>query len=300
MILWGALVRATGSGAGCGGHWPLCNGEVLPQIAANATIIEFTHRVMSGIALIAVVVQFVWARAAYPRGNAARRWAACSLVFILTEALLGASLVLLGHVASDESVGRVYSLSAHLINTFALLASLALTAQASSTGWTRALGNQSDRTPTFAGWTPLLAIVAVAVSGAITALGDTLFPAHTLAQGLRDDFASTANFLIRLRIVHPLLAVAAGGFLAVWAGREYAARRTVRLRWLAGTLLALIASQIIVGAGNILLKAPLAMQLFHLLLADCVWITLVLLTAEWNRAATDTRLVLDPARMERQ
>jgi heme A synthase len=253
---------------------------VLPRIAANATVIEFTHRVMSGAALIAVVAQFAWTRILYLPGHAARRWAAWSLVFLLTEALLGASLVLLGHVASDNSVGRVYSLSAHLINTFALLASLTLTAWASSPG------NQQIRTRTFAGWAPLLAIVAVAVSGAITALGDTLFPAHSLAQGLRDDFASTANFLIRLRVIHPLLAVVAGAFLAVWAGREFAARRTDRLRWLSATILALVASQIAVGAGNILLKAPLAMQLVHLLLADLVWITLVLLTAEWNRAAT--------------
>jgi heme a synthase len=287
-------VRATGSGAGCGGHWPLCNGEVLPQIAAIATVIEFTHRVMSGVALIAVVVQFAWARAVYPRGHATRRWATWSLGFILTEALLGASLVLFGHVASDESVGRVYSLSAHLINTFALLASLALT------GWVSAEENPQTWTRTHVRWAPLLAIAVVAVSGAITALGDTLFPSHTLAEGLRDDFASTANFLIRLRVIHPLLAIAAGAFLAVWAGREFAARRTHRLHWLAGTLLALVASQIVVGAGNILLKAPLALQLFHLLLADCVWITLVLLTAEWNRAATDTRLPPDAARMERQ
>jgi heme a synthase len=293
VILWGALVRATGSGAGCGGHWPLCNGEALPQIAANATAIEFTHRVMSAVALIVVVALFAWARALYPRGHSARRWAAWSLVFILTEALLGASLVLLGHVAADDSVGRVYSLGAHLINTFALLASLALTA------WTSTPPDHGASNP-LAGLTPLLAIVAVAVSGAITALGDTLFPAHTLAQGLRDDFSATANFLIRLRIVHPLLALAAGGFLAVWAGREYAARRTHQLRWLSGTLLALVAFQMMVGAGNILLKAPLAMQLLHLLLADGVWITLVLLTAEWNRLATDTRLPPDAARMERQ
>ncbi len=247
---------------------------------------------MSGVALIAVASQFAWARTAFPRGHAARLWAAWSLVFILTEALLGASLVLLGHVAADNSVGRVYSLSAHLMNTFALLASLALMA------WSSSMGSPRTRTLTFTGWAPLLAIVAVAVSGAITALGDTLFPAHTLAEGLRDDFASTANFLIRLRVIHPLLAVAAACLLALWAGREFAARRTHHLRWLAGTLLALVASQIMVGAGNILLKAPLAMQLFHLLLADAVWVTAVLLTAERNTATPDTRLTPDEARME--
>ena len=128
VILWGALVRATGSGAGCGGHWPLCNGEVLPNVSQIATVIELTHRIMSGAALLAVVGMFVWARRAFAAGHAARRWAGWALVFILTEALLGASLVLLGHVARNESVGRVYSLATHLINTFLLLASLALAA----------------------------------------------------------------------------------------------------------------------------------------------------------------------------
>src|ERR1017187_216536 len=83
VILWGALVRATGSGAGCGGHWPLCNGQVLPSISQIGTVIELTHRVMSGVALILVAAMFVWARKIYPPHHPARRWAAWSLVFIL-------------------------------------------------------------------------------------------------------------------------------------------------------------------------------------------------------------------------
>src|SRR5579872_4771400 len=159
VILWGALVRATGSGAGCGGHWPLCNGEVLPSISQIATVIELTHRVMSGIALVVVVAMFVWARRAFAAGHAARRWAGWALVFILSEALLGASLVLLGHVARNESVGRVRSLGLHLVNTFLLLASLALAARAA----TRKIGKISLALS----W-PLLALVLVAIAGAIT------------------------------------------------------------------------------------------------------------------------------------
>jgi heme A synthase len=283
VILWGALVRATGSGAGCGGHWPLCNGQVLPQAPAIATVIELTHRVMSGIALIAVVALFAWAFAAYPRRHPVRRWAAWSLVFILTEALLGAALVLLGHVAANESVGRVYSLGAHLVNTFLLLASLALTAWSAPLEGPPAPGEKS-RARSAALAAPLLAIVIVAIAGAITALGDTLFPAHTLAQGVRDDFASTASFLVRLRIIHPLLAIAAAGFLAFVAGREYLIRRTPRIRWLSGMLLALAGAEIAAGATSVLLRAPLPMQLVHLFLADCLWITLVLFTTERLRA----------------
>jgi heme a synthase len=275
VILWGALVRATGSGAGCGGHWPLCNGDVLPNIAQIGTAIELTHRVMSGLALLLVAAMFVWARKVYPAGHPARRWAIWSMAFILTEALLGASLVLLGHVARNDSVGRVYSLATHLINTFLLLGSLTLSAW-SATG----MAQRQAKPFSLSGLGPLVALVLVAVAGAITALGDTLFPAHTLAEGLRSDFSSTASFLIRLRIIHPVLAVAAGLLIAVAAVREYRANHTTLLRALSGWLLALFAVQVAVGGVSILLQAPAPIQLLHLLIADVIWITLVLFIAE--------------------
>ena len=267
VILWGALVRATGSGAGCGGHWPLCNGDILPNVSQIGTVIEFTHRIMSGVALVLVAAMFVWARKAFAPGHAARRWATWSVIFILTEALLGASLVLLGHVARNESVGRVYSLGLHLVNTFLLLASLALAARAS----TRKIQPFS-----LAMSGPLLALVLVAIAGAITALGDTLFPAHTLAEGVRNDFSSTASFLIRLRIIHPILALAAGVVIGLIAIPEFKSRRTPLAAW----LLMLFLAQVAAGAASILLQAPLPLQLLHLLIADALWITLVLFTAE--------------------
>jgi len=282
VILWGALVRATGSGAGCGGHWPLCNGEVLPNVSQIATVIELTHRVMSGVALMAVVAMFVWARRAFATGHTARRWAGWALAFILTEALLGASLVLLGHVARNESVGRVYSLSLHLVNTFLLLASLALAARSATRPAARCNGPFS-----LSSSGPLAALVLVAIAGAIAALGDTLFPSHTLAEGMRDDFSSTASFLVRLRMIHPFLAVGTGFVVALVALPEYRARHTGQLRALSGWLLALFTVQFAVGALSIVLQAPLAIQLLHLLLADSIWIVLVLFTAErWTESGT--------------
>jgi heme A synthase len=234
---------------------------------------------MSGIALLAAVGMFVWAQKAFPPRHPARRWAVWALVFILTEALLGASLVLLGHVARNESVGRVYSLATHLINTFLLLASLALAAWFSGDE-ARPPRSRHDRRLSVAGAGPLVAVVLVAVAGVITALGDTLFPSHTLAEGMRQDFSSTASFLIRLRIIHPFLALGAGFVVALAAFREYRARHTPWLRVLSGWLLALFAAQFAVGALSIVLQAPLPIQLVHLLLADAIWIALVLFTAE--------------------
>jgi len=285
VILWGALVRATGSGAGCGGHWPLCNGDVLPEIARSATAIEFTHRAMSGAALMAVLALFGWAWKTLPQRHPARRWAAWSLVFICTEALIGAALVLLGHVARNESVGRVYSLATHLVNTFLLLACLALTAWRAPDPILNASRRPLSPRPRWPVAIALLAVILVAVAGAITALGDTLFPSSSLSQGVADDFAATANFLVRLRIIHPILAVLAGIFLAILAAPEYRARRAPRLRALSGWLLALVVTEIIAGGLSVLLGAPVWMQLIHLLVADLLWITLVLFASErWGSA----------------
>jgi heme A synthase len=280
VILWGALVRATGSGAGCGGHWPLCKGDVLPEISQSATVIEFTHRVMSGVDLLAVIALFAWAWKVFPRRHPARGWASWSLVFICTEALIGRALVVLGHVARNESVGRVYSLATHLVNTFLLLACLALTAWRAREWRSPLPCKPLSPRPRWSIAIALAAVIVVAVAGAITALGDTLFPASSLAQGVADDFAATANFLVRLRIVHPMLAVLAGIYLAILAAPEYRASRAPRLRALSGWLLALVVTEIIAGGVSVVLGAPVWMQLIHLLVADLVWITLVLFASE--------------------
>ena len=128
VVLWGAFVRATGAGAGCGQHWPLCNGEILPRSPSLNTIIEFTHRATSGIDLVLVALLVFWAFRAFPKYHAVRQAATLSAVFLMTEALLGAALVLLEHVAGNQSSARAYSLSAHLLNTLTLLACLTLTA----------------------------------------------------------------------------------------------------------------------------------------------------------------------------
>ena len=270
VILWGALVRATGSGAGCGGHWPLCNGDVLPSVAQAATRIEFIHRMMSGVALVAVVALPVWAAKVYAKTHPARRWAIWSLVFMLTEALLGAALVLLGYVEKDQSTGRIISLSLHLINTFTLLACLALTAW-----WSTRAEAPLAATP----WELKLAIgavVVVSVAGAITALGDTLFPARTLAEGMRADFSAQANFLVRLRIIHPAIAVLTGLYVAALAVPR------MKKQKLAAWVITFVVLQTLAGGVNVWLRAPLLVQLLHLLIADGLWISLILFV-NWSR-----------------
>jgi heme A synthase len=273
VVLWGAFVRATGSGAGCGKHWPLCNGEMVPLLPGLNTIIEFTHRVTSGIDLALVALLVVWAFRTFPRYHAVRLGAALSGAFLFTEALLGAALVLLEHVAKNQSSARAYSLSAHLLNTLTLLACLTLTAW-----WAthRAPVRQGGRALWMAACS-LVVVMILGVSGAIAALGDTLFPSRSLAEGLVRDFDPAASIFVRLRILHPVIAALAGAWLLFYAATSAGRRPDLRPRaWL---LLAMVAAQVAAGLANLLLSAPVWMQIVHLFLADALWISLVLLCA---------------------
>jgi heme A synthase len=273
VVLWGAYVRATGSGAGCGNHWPLCNGEVTPHSPAIATIIEFTHRVTSGLDLALVAGLVLWAFRAYPRRHAVRLWAVLSAVFLGTEALIGAALVLLEHTARNASSARAYSLSAHLINTLTLLACLTLTAW-----W--GMGMPAVRMRGKTAWmaaASLAGFAVLGVSGAIAALGDTLFPAQSLAAGLAQDLDPAASIFLRLRMFHPPIAVAVGAWLLYYAA--WSARRYPEARGRAWGMAALVFLQFLAGMVNIAMLAPVWMQMIHLLLADALWVALVVLCA---------------------
>ncbi|GIV95726.1 MAG: hypothetical protein KatS3mg057_0383 [Herpetosiphonaceae bacterium] len=273
VILWGAYVRATGSGAGCGSHWPLCNGEVVPRAPQLETIIEFTHRATSGIALLLVVGLLIWAFKAYPQAHIVRRGAVLSLIFIITEALVGAGLVLFEWVAGNESVARAFSMAIHLVNTLLLLAALTLTAWWASGGRPLRLSGQGLPGRVLA--LAFAGVLLVAVTGALIALGDTLLP--TKAPG--EELSPLLAALKRLRPVHPLIAMVVGLYLLFAAGYLSAQRPGVASRRLARTLTALFFVQLGAGALNVALMVPVWMQLVHLFLADLVWIALVLLAA---------------------
>jgi heme A synthase len=299
VILWGAFVRASGSGAGCGSHWPLCNGEVIPMNPGTERIIEFTHRTMSGVALVLVVGLIVWAFRSYPWGRV-RYAALASGFFILTEALLGASLVLFGWVGMDQSVMRVYSMGLHLVNTFLLLAAMTLTAWWASEGNAIQLRGQPARVLALA--VALLGVIVVGMSGAVTALGDTLFPAASLAQGIQQDLNPTAHFLVQLRVIHPLIAIGVGAYL-MFLTVILTNTRVALTRPFAVALRLLVAAQWIAGVVNIVLLAPIWMQIAHLLLADLVWLVLILFAAcmlaakqtSVNQAVPSERAVGAPA-----
>ncbi len=278
VILWGALVRATGSGAGCGEHWPLCNGVVVPQAPVVATIIEFTHRVTSGLSLIAVLGLFVWSRR-LPRKHPARTASAFALFFEVMEAIIGAGLVLLGHVGVNPSVARGYSLSIHLVNTLFLLAALTIAVWAGSPRDFSSWKVQSSAR----WWFALcgIGLFVLGISGAIAALGDTLFRTTSLSAGFHQDFAAGVHPFIRLRVWHPVIAVAVAvgtGLLCLVVIRKQESEGSVRAAW---ALAGIIVVQLAVGMINLGLLAPVPLQLIHLFFADALWIAFVVLAAEW-------------------
>ena len=282
VILWGAYVRATGSGAGCGSHWPLCTGQVIPRGAATATLVEFSHRLTSGLALLAVVALAIWVRRACPQGHPARRGAVWSLIFILGEAAIGAGLVLFELVADNATMARALFMGAHLVNTFVLLAFLTLTADWLSNRGAPVLlrGGASALHPGVALALSLGAvlILATGTSGAVAALGDTLYPSASVGEAMRADLSVTSHFLIRLRVLHPAIAVATA-LLLMFGAPRLAAGESERPRRLAWALSVAAALQLVAGFLNVVLLAPVWMQLVHLLLADVVWIVFVLLGA---------------------
>ncbi len=278
VILWGTVVRATGSGAGCGDHWPLCNGTVLPINPRVATVIEFTHRMMSGLTLVLVLALVVWVYRKTMRKHLARAAAVAAVLLTLNEAVLGALLVKLGLTAQSTSPWRPPMLALHLANTLLLLGALALAAHFLSRRTAASRGAVAVRYRALA-LCGLAATLVVGVSGSLAALGDTLFPATSLRSALLSDFSSSAAWLVRLRVVHPASVVIAAAFILWLLWQAVFRQEPSGNRPLANVLIGLLALQVVLGICDVLLRAPLWMQVLHLLGADVFWSVLVVLTA---------------------
>lgn len=274
VILWGAWVRISFSGDGCGEHWPLCHGEFIPIGAEVPTWIEFSHRLSSGLYGFLVIGLVVAAFRVFPKGHLVRKVAVSSLIFTITEALLGAKLVLMGLVADNASVARAYTMALHLANSLIL------------TGFVLACYDWADQRRI---WQPpkwrwsrwatglvLIAFILIGCTGALAALSDTLFPSETLWQGFMADFASQSHYLVRLRISHPLLATLIGFGLmgaAYWIADHPQADPKVARR--ARQLMIALPVALLFGYMTLFALSPTWMKLTHLLIAYGLWILLL-------------------------
>ncbi|SEC49394.1 COX15/CtaA family protein [Terriglobus roseus] len=266
VVLEGAVVRATSSGAGCGDHWPLCNGEVLPHFQRVATVIEFLHRSLTGICTAMFVGLIVWTFYATPKRHPARTASIVAGILLLIEGALGAVLVLGHYVEKNTSDARVLVQSIHFTNTMLLLAAATVVAVLLGRGM-RVANAASFRIPMVL---TLLASIVTGATGSVAALADTLFPSASLRAAIAADFAANSPLLVRMRWMHPaasLLVVAGSIWLAVLMRRGGASKG-------ANLLMLNLWMQAAIGIADVLTLAPTWIQVLHLLGADLFWITL--------------------------
>ncbi|REJ77405.1 MAG: heme A synthase [Acidobacteria bacterium] len=278
VILWGVFLRASKSGDGCGQHWLTCHGEVIPSAPELKTVIEFSHRITSGLAFLFVLALVIWAFRAFEKGSSVRKTAVVSFIFIISEALLGAGLVLTGNTAETLTQARPFWMAGHLINTFVLVAFLTLTSWFATGGEKLRIGENRRL-----GWFLLagaVGIFAIGITGSIAALSNMLFPSESLASGIAEDFSQSSHIIVRLRVLHPISSVVIGVFLFVLAGWiKKEADDSASAGFWSGVVSLLVLVQFLFGGLTLLTGAPILMQLGHLLLADALWISYVLLAA---------------------
>lgn len=272
-IAGGALVRATHSGDGCGQSWPTCDGQVVPgAFEDSAQLIEFTHRGVSGVSLLLVAALLVVVLRAFPRPHPARTAAGVTAVLIVVEALIGAAIVLYGWVADDMSVARQISVPLHLVNTFALTAAMTLTVWLVSGGRMPRFDLDRRTTYALAGLGTLMLLVAA--TGATTSLADTVFTETAVESGA--DLSDETALIVRLRIIHPIVAIGTGALLAWFVVRRVEEAERRGSIWPARIILGVVVMQMGLGFIHIALLTPVATALLHLTLAQVLWITFVL------------------------
>ena len=280
VILWGVFLRASKSGDGCGQHWLTCQGDIIPSAPELKTIIEFSHRMTTGPAFLLVLILVVWAFRRFEKGSAVRKAAAASLAFIVAEVLIGGVLVLTGNTAETLTAERPFLAIGHLINSFLLLASLTLTAWYG--GGDRRINFGGPRKPILLLALAAVAILLVGTSGSVAAISSMLFPSASLTEGIARDFSAGSNILLKLRVSHPILSIVTsvylvflGGWLSALSGREEKVKRSSTI------LTVIVIAQVAFGALTLLTLAPILMQVGHLLLADLLWISFILLSANF-------------------
>ncbi|MDF2439098.1 MAG: heme o synthase [Abditibacteriota bacterium] len=296
VVLWGAYVRASRSGDGCGTHWPTCGGEVLPSnVEHTKTWVEFAHRVSTGILGPVLILFAIWAFRAFAKRHPVRYSTMAVVGFTVIEAWIGMHLVTNGLVAGNVSVERAFWLSLHLVNTFALIAALALTAWWAS-GHSR-IQLRGQGAMGFAIIASLLMVMGLAVTGAIAALGDTVFPADPnipLLTQIKEDFSATAHYLMKARPPHAFTAMTVGLWVLLISGLCGHLRPSPQTKYFLRWTASLFLFQMAFGLVNLFYLAPVVLQIGHLLIANALWISLVLLSA--SALAVDCRRVeMEPA-----
>ncbi len=263
-------MRFSGSGDGCGEHWPLCYGVLIPDSPEIRTLIEYSHRVKSGLFGVLVLFLPLFAFKAFLRGHPARFFSLAALVFTIIEGLIGARLVLAGLVGQNDSLERGVTIALHLVNTFILLGTLLGCWYFSKKDCWQRLAPSKENRSLF--WTSVVIFVLIALSGSIASLSNTLFPSSNIISGFFDDFSSDSHLFVRLRILHPIFSTLGFVGLIFMIGKISAKIETVH--FLGRIFPFLVFANFILGILILVTLGPLYGKLAHLFLADLVWLSL--------------------------
>ncbi len=279
VILQGALVRATGSGAGCGSHWPTCNGQVLPLSHTAESLLEFSHRLLA----LFVFALGVWLLTCALRSRQEQPglfvFAVAAFVFLIFEVLLGGATAIFGLTGDNTTVARGLMVASHLVNSLLLIGTLTLAVVYArpQAPWPLRLAEQGTLAAVLS--LGLLGMLVLMFSGGIAAMGNTMFPSESLAAGLAADFNAEAHPLIRLRILHPLIAISVGVYLFLALGLSRLLKPVPEASRLAQVLFGVYLFQLALGVANVALLAPTVLQLLHLSTAVLAFALLAALSA---------------------
>ena len=285
VIVWGVFLRASKSGDGCGQYWLTCNGELIPSAPQFKTVIEFSHRMTTAVDGIVMLVLLGWAiwlwRSDRTIQNRQVLYAAIgSMVFVITEAAVGAGLVLTGNTAEAVTDTRPLWAIGHLANTFILLTFLTLTAWFATRE--RRLGPMPSTKTILMIALAVLGLLLVGASGSLAALSNMLFPSQSISEGIAKDFSESSDLILRLRLSHPVLSILTSVYIIFIAGWLKAlVQGDADTAWWSKVVSILVMVQVAFGGATLLTLGPIVMQLGHLLLADLVWISFVLLVTSY-------------------
>ncbi|MCY4321549.1 MAG: COX15/CtaA family protein [Bdellovibrionaceae bacterium] len=266
-IFWGAWVRLSFSGDGCGKSWPLCENKIFPENIM--AFIEWLHRLSSGLSFIFIFILFLLSIKFYSKGHGVRKFSGISFVLVCIEALIGAILVLSGLVSDNTEKIRVLVLAVHSVNSLLLVGSLSLSYKMSL--WENRNAKLNDglrfKKPLiyFLYLFPLLAL-----TGNIASLAGQLFPSESLSSALALDLLPSAHTSLKIRPFHPLLAIAFLLGLCVFSYFK---------KYLIVPTLAVF-GVVLFGFFTLFFLSPLWMKIAHLILAYCLWIFLIAFSVE--------------------
>ena len=270
-IIAGAVVRATGSGDGCGSSWPSCNGRVIPSLNSASEQIEFSHRAISGLLLIVTVVIFIKSfKDSVP--SLQKKVINYLTFFVLLEALIGAVIVLYEWVGMNSSIPRIAAVPLHLVNTFGLLAMYTVLFKLVQNPKIKisSLIDRNFKIITFL-------FVLTGATGSIAALADVLFPSESFVAGIVEDFDSTSELLTRLRVLHPI----ASTVLSIMLFNE-SKRLEIKFNLKTNQIKILVISGVTLGVLNVFININIFLSVVHLLVADLLWITYIYISMEKN------------------